>query len=219
MAALDVDFVRGQFPAFTAPGTAGWAHLENAGGSYVPRQVIDLLSTFFTETKVQPYWAFGPSARAGGAMDRAMALVPAALNATPSTVLFGPSTSQNTYVLAHAFADTLTPGDEVVVTDQDHEANIGAWRRLEATGVVIREWRVDPWTGLLDVHDLDDLVTERTRLVAVTHASNVAATIHPIRAIADRVHAVGGRLVVDGVSYAPHAAVDVAALDCDVYPL
>lgn len=217
MTELDLDFVRAQFPAFADPRLTRWVHLENAGGSYVPRQVIDLLTDFFVATKVQPYYPGEPSARAGAAMDRAAALVPATLGADPESVMFGPSTSANTYVLAQALRGLLRDGDEIVVTDQDHEANIGSWRRLKQTGITVRQWSVDAGTGLLDVAGLPALLTERTRLVALTHASNIAATVNPVREVADLVHAVGGRVVVDGVSYAPHAAVDVTALDCDVY--
>ncbi|MFD4559649.1 aminotransferase class V-fold PLP-dependent enzyme [Streptomyces sp. NPDC058469] len=214
---FDIEWARQQFPAFAAPALANWIHMENAGGSYAARQVRDLLVQFYTDSKVQPYYAGDPSRRAGEAMDRAKALVPATLNADRDEVMFGPSTTQNTYILSHAIREQLTEGDEVIVTNQDHEANIGAWRRLAQTGLVVKEWSVDPTTGLLDLEDLKALVNNRTRLVTVNHASNVAATINPIREIAELVHAVGGRLVVDGVSYAPHAAIDVRALDCDFY--
>jgi cysteine desulfurase family protein (TIGR01976 family) len=217
VAELDLEFVRAQFPAFGDARTAGWAHLENAGGSYVPRQVIDLLTEFFVTSKVQPYYAGEPSRRAGEAMDRAIEAIPATLGAARDEVMLGPSTSANTYVVAHALREQLREGDEVVVTNQDHEANIGSWRRLARTGITVKEWSVDPVTGLLDLADLSELLTERTRLVAVTHASNIAATVNPVRAVADLVHAVGGLVAVDGVSYAPHAAVDVRALDCDFY--
>ncbi len=214
---LDVAWVRTQFPAFSDPQSAGWAHFENAGGSYVPQQVIDILTSFFTSTKVQPYVAAGPSQRGGAAMDRAYEMMPATFNAAPDQVHFGPSTSQNTYVLSHAVRSALRHGDEVVVTNQDHEANVGAWRRLSEVGAVIKEWQVDPDTGLLDVSELSSLLSDRTRLVCVTHASNVAAAVNPISEIADLVHAAGGWLVVDGVAHAPHAAIDVTQLGCDAY--
>jgi cysteine desulfurase family protein (TIGR01976 family) len=217
MTEIDLEFVRAQFPAFRDPRLTGWAHLENAGGSYVPHQVVDLLTDLFVSCKVQPYYAGDPSRRAGEAMDRAKALLPATLNADHDEVMLGPSTSQNTYVLSRAIRQQLADGDEVVVTNQDHEANIGAWRRLADTGIVVKEWAVDPTTGLLEVESLRPLLTERTRLLAMTHASNIAATVNPVRECADLVHAVGGRIVVDGVSYAPHAAIDVEALDCDFY--
>ncbi len=214
---LDLEFVRAQFPALTRPDTANWAHFENAGGSYVPSQVIDLLTRFFTATKVQPYGPGGPSKEAGEAMDRAKALIPATFNARSDEVHFGPSTSQNTYVLARAVRGSLAIGDEIVVTNQDHEANIGAWRRLADGGIVIREWSVDPITGLLDLADLALLLSERTKLVCVTHASNLAATINPIPEIAELAHSYGALVLVDGVAWAPHAAVDVVALGCDFY--
>ncbi len=214
---LDVDFVRAQFPAFSLPDLQNWVHFENAGGSYVPSQVVDLLTHFYIATKVQPYGPAGPSRAGGDAMDRARALVPATMNADPDDVHIGPSTSQNTYVLAQAIGAGLVPGDEVIVTNQDHEANIGAWRRLGERGITIREWSVEPETGLLDLAGLDAIIGERTRLVCVTHASNLAATVNPIRDVAERAHRVGALLVVDGVSWAPHAAIDVAELDCDIY--
>ena len=183
----------------------------------MPSRVIDLLTHFYTATKVQPYVAPGPSAAGGAAMDRAYESLPATFNADRDEVHFGPSTSQNTYVLSRALRAGMVEGDEVIVTNQDHEANIGVWRRLAETGIVVREWAVDPDTGLLDVSDLESLVSDRSALVCVTHLSNVSATRNPIAQIADIVHATGALLVVDGVSHAPHAAIDVRALDCDVY--
>tara|TARA_B100000965_G_scaffold405336_1_gene439008 strand:+ start:413 stop:1651 length:1239 start_codon:yes stop_codon:yes gene_type:complete len=214
---LDLEFVRSHFPAFTHPDSRQWAHLENAGGSYVPNQVISILQSFYTSSKVQPYWNFGPSAKAGQAMDRSAEVIPATFNASPVEVHFGPSTSQNTYVLANALRPDWDPGDNIVVTNQDHEANIGAWRRLKETGIEVREWRVNPETGLLDIGELAQLICSKTQLVAVTHASNLAATINPLRSIAELIHGVGGLLVADGVSFAPHAAIDVQELNCDIY--
>ncbi|MGH1491052.1 MAG: aminotransferase class V-fold PLP-dependent enzyme [Acidimicrobiales bacterium] len=219
---LDIDFVRSQFPAFSHPdlcdaANGDWVHFENAGGSYVPSQVIDLLTHFYTATKVQPYGIAGPAKAAGDAMDRSRELLPATFNANADEVHFGPSTSQNTYVLARALRSLMQDGDEVIVTNQDHEANIGSWRRLADTGLTVKEWSVNSDTGLLDVADLTALLTERTKLVCVTHASNLAATINPVREIADLVHQLGALLVVDGVSWAPHAAIDVVDLDCDFY--
>ena len=217
MVSLDLEYVRSHFPAFAHPDSRQWAHLENAGGSYVPNQVISILQDFYTSSKVQPYWNFGPSAKAGEAMDKAVEVIPATFNASPDEVHFGPSTSQNTYVLANALRPDWDLGDNIVVTNQDHEANIGAWRRLEETGIEVREWRVNPETGLLDIGDLTQLICSKTRLVAVTHASNLAATINPLSSIADLIHGVGGLLVADGVSFAPHAAIDVQELNCDIY--
>jgi selenocysteine lyase/cysteine desulfurase len=130
---------------------------------------------------------------------------------------FGPSTSQNTYVLAKAFRAMWRQGDEIVASTQDHEANAGVWRRLASTGITVRQWRVDPEKGTLDVADLDRLLTERTRLVVFPHASNVVAAINPVKEVVARAAAVGAKVVVDGVSYAPHGLPDIGELGVDVY--
>lgn len=214
---LDLDFVRAQFPAFADPTIAGWVHAENAGGSYVPSTVIDLLTSFYVSSKVQPYGPAGPAKTGGEAMDRALELLPATMNCDADEFALGPSTTQNTYVAAMGLRGLMDDGDRIIVTNQDHEANIGPWRRLATMGIEVDEWQVDPDTGLLDPSDLAALMTDRTRLVCVTHASNLAATINPIAEIAQIVHSAGALLAVDGVSFAPHSSVDVRALDCDLY--
>jgi selenocysteine lyase/cysteine desulfurase len=120
-------------------------------------------------------------------------------------------------VLAQAFRTLLKPGDEVIVTNQDHEANSGAWRRLAAHGVTVREWRVDPQTGTLAESDLEGLITERTRLLTFPHASNVVAHINPVARITARARAAGVITVVDGVAWAPHGLPDVRELGADIY--
>ncbi|MCP5117923.1 MAG: aminotransferase class V-fold PLP-dependent enzyme, partial [bacterium] len=123
---LDTAFVRSHFPAFDLPEVKGWRFFENAGGSYACRQTIDALTNYYTATKVQPYGRYPASVAAGEQMDRSHDRWASALGVAVDEVHFGPSTSMNTYVLARAFADTLGPGDEVIVTNQDHEANTGA---------------------------------------------------------------------------------------------
>jgi len=216
MTQLDLAFVRSQFPAFAEPGLAGFAHFENAGGSFACRQTVETLDRFYRKTKVQPYYAFEPSATAGARMDSARERLAAWLNVPREELHFGPSTSQNTYVLAQAFRRHLRPGDEVIVTNQDHEANIGAWSRLQDDGIVVRTWQVDE-TGELRAADLEALLGTRTRLVAFTHCSNVVGSIHPVRELTDLVHRAGAWAVVDGVSFCPHGLPDVAALGADIY--
>jgi cysteine desulfurase family protein (TIGR01976 family) len=216
MTTLDLAYVRSQFPAFAEPSLAGFAHFENAGGSFACGQVIAALNRFYRETRVQPYYAFEPSARAGAEMDRARERMAAWLNVATDELHLGPSTSQNTYVLAQAFRRHLQRGDEVIVTNQDHEANIGAWSRLQDDGIVVRTWQVDA-SGELRVADLEALLGKRTRVVAFTHCSNLVGTIHPVREITDLVHRAGARAVVDGVSFCPHGLPDVAALGADIY--
>lgn len=215
--ALDLNFVRAQFPAFAEPSLEGWRFFENAGGSFACHQVIDRLQRYYVETKVQPYGAFPASIRAGEDMDKARARMAGSLNVQADEVFLGPSTTQNVYVLAQAFRPGWSPGDEVVVTNQDHEANIGAWRRLADSGITVKEWSADPETGLLEIEGLRALVTDRTRLVACTHCSNIIANPNPIAEVTQLAHAHGASVVVDGVSYAPHGLPDVPALGADVY--
>jgi len=217
MSTFDLAFVRRQFPAFGEPSLEGFAHFENAGGSYACRQAIDRLDRFYRETKVQPYYAFEPSRRGGELMDRAKQRMAAWLNVGADELHFGPSTSANSYVLAQALRQHLEPGDEVIVTNQDHEANVGAWRRLADSGITVREWRVDAESGELDPANLEALLGERTRAVAFTHCSNVVATINPVRKLCDRIRAAGAIAIVDGVSFAPHGLPDIPELGADVY--
>src|SRR5690242_6681038 len=214
---LDLDFVRSQFPAFAQPSLADKAFFENAGGSYPCEQVVSRLHEYYLRLKVQPYYAWDASTEAGEWMDASRIELARYLGVSSDEVHFGPSTSQNTYVLAQAFAKLLKPGDEVIVTDQDHEANTGVWRRLQSQGMVIKDWRVDPSTGALDVSRLEKLFTERTRLLAFPHASNVVAHINPVAQICAKARAAGVTTVVDGVSWAPHGLPDVQELGADVY--
>jgi selenocysteine lyase/cysteine desulfurase len=216
---LDLEFVRAQFPAFASPVLSSHAFFENAGGSYPCRQVVDRLTRFYTDRKVQPYGPY-PGAQAGGAeMDEARERLAAMMGVGPAEVSFGPSTSANTYVLAQAVRGWLAGSDgAVVVTNQDHEANSGGWRRLAEAGIEIREWQVDPVTGSLDPAGLAGLLADgRVRLVCFPHCSNVIAEINDVAAICAMARAAGARTVVDGVSYAPHGFPDVPGLGADVY--
>lgn len=214
---LDLEFVRRQFPAFQEPSLKGWGFFENAGGSYTCQQVISRLNRYYTQTKVQPYYSYPTSQTAGAAMDEAYRRLAAYLNVGEDEVHFGPSTTQNLYVLAQAFRELWQAGDEIILSNQDHEANAGYWRRLETAGIVIKEWTIDPNTGLLDPKDLDALLTSRTRLLAFPHCSNVIGHINPVAEIAAKAKAAGALVVVDGVAYAPHGLPDVKALGADIY--
>ena len=214
---LDIDFVRAQFPAFSEPTLAGQAHFENAGGSYACRQVIDRLFRFYTQRKVQPYGQFAASRQAGAEMDEARTRLAGMLGVETDEVGFGPSTTQNIYVLAQAFRGFLDAGETIVVTDQDHEANSGPWRRLREDGIAIREWRLDPETGHLDPDDLEALLDSSVRLVCLPHCSNVVGEINPVAEIAAMAHSVGAAVCVDGVSYAPHGIPNVGETGADIY--
>ena len=216
---LDMDFVRGQFPAFQSPVLSSHAFFENAGGSYPCRQVVDRLTRFYTDRKVQPYGPY-PGAQAGGAeMDEARTRLSALMGVAAKELSFGPSTSANTYVLAQAVRQWLRGSNAaIIVTNQDHEANSGVWRRLAEEGIEVREWALDPATGSLDPADLAPLMADgRAKLLCFPHCSNVIAEINDVAAISAMARAAGVRTVVDGVSYAPHGFPDVARLGCDVY--
>lgn len=216
---LDMDFVRGQFPAFQSPVLSSHAFFENAGGSYPCRQVVDRLTRFYTDRKVQPYGPY-PGAQAGGAeMDEARTRLSALMGVAAKELSFGPSTSANTYVLAQAVRQWLRGANAaIIVTNQDHEANSGVWRRLADEGIEVREWALDPATGSLDPADLAPLMADgRAKVLCFPHCSNVIAEVNDVAAISAMARAAGVRTVVDGVSYAPHGFPDIPALGCDVY--
>lgn len=215
---LDLTFVRTQFPAFAEAALQGRGFFENAGGSYACAPVIDRLTRFYRQRKVQPYGVFPASCAGGEEMDEARVRLAALLGVETDELSFGPSTSANSYVLAQAFRRVLEPGDAIVVTDQDHEANSGVWRRLAEDGIELREWRIDAKTGHLDPAALRVLLADgRVRLVCFPHCSNVIGEINPVAEIVALVHDAGAVCCVDGVSYAPHGLPDVGALGADIY--
>ncbi len=217
MKPLDSKFIRSQFPAFEEPSLTGWGFFENAGGSYTCRQVISDLNRYYTQTKVQPYYNYPASQKAGAAMDESYRRLAAYLNVGEDEVHFGPSTTQNLYVLAQAFRQLWNEGDEIILSNQDHEANAGFWRRLEKTGIVIKQWRIDPETGILNPDDLDAMMSDKTRLLAFPHCSNIIGHVNPAAEIVSKAKTAGLRVVVDGVSYAPHGLPDIGALGADIY--
>lgn len=214
---LDIEYVRAQFPAFAEPDLQGLAFFENAGGSYTCRQVLDRFERFYRSRKVQPYGPYAASRLGGEEMDEARLRLSAMLGVEGDELSFGPSTTQNTYVLAQAFRRMISPGQAIVVTNQDHEANSGPWRRLEQDGIEIRDWKVDPATGSLNIEDLKALLDSDVRLVCFPHCSNVVGEINPVSKITAIAHAAGAFACVDGVSYAPHGFPDVGALGPDIY--
>jgi len=212
--AFDVDFARGRFPALNSE----WVYFDNGGGSQILQPVVDRITEYLLTSNVQHGASYGASQLAGErlrlATDAMATLIKAA---DPSEIIMGPSTSALLQVLANAFAGRLGPGDRVIVTTGDHEANIGPWLGLARKGVEVAFWGADPRTGELLLDDLTPLLGPRTRLVAMTHTSNILGTINPVRAVADVVHEHGALLCLDGVGYAPHRAVDVQAMDADFY--
>ena len=214
---LDIDYVRSQFPAFTDNLSSKWSFFENAGGSYVPHNVIKRLNDFMTSTKVQPYASYDISKIAGDQIDQGTNLFAEMINANKDEVIIGSSTTMNMYVLSNAMKKFLKPNDEIIVTNQDHEANIGAWRRLSEYGVVIREWKLNPTNAELEIEELKKILNSKTKIVAVTHCSNIVGSFNDLKTIANLVHENNAYLIGDGVSYAPHGFPDVKELDVDFY--
>jgi selenocysteine lyase/cysteine desulfurase len=214
---LDIDFVRSQFDQLGDDPEFVFA--SNAGGSYVCKQANTVLEHYNHHTRVQPYSRFTSSAEAGEAMDRAHNGWAEALNISPAELTIGPSTSINTYVMAQAIGDLWQPGDEIIVTNQDHEANSGVWRRkaLEK-GVTIRQWEVDPETGLLNIEALLPLLHDNTRWVFFPHCSNIIGTVNPVAEITKTIKSgSGARVFIDAVAYAPHHIIDLKSLGVDAY--
>ena len=214
---LDIDYVRSQFPAFKDPLSKDWSFFENAGGSYVPKNVIDKLTEFMTSTKVQPYAEYPMSKIAGENMDKATELFAKMINAKKNEILIGGSTSINLYVLSNALKKNIVEGDEVIVTNQDHEANISPWIRLKENGAKIIEWKFNLNDHELKINDLEKLITSKTKILAVTHCSNIVGSVNNLRKITDLAHQNNIIVIGDGVSYAPHGFPDVKDLGVDFY--
>lgn len=211
---LNLDFVRSQFPGLDR----GWTFFDNAGGSQILKGALERINRFLIEKNVQIGGSYEVSQAAASALYEARTAAMHLVNARrPEEIVFGSSTTALIQNLARAMQSQLVPGDEIIVTVADHESNIGPWDRLQERGVVLKFWPLNKDSLTLELSDLEPLMSERTRLVCVTHCSNILGSINPIREIADFVHARGARICVDAVAYAPHRAVDVQALDVDYY--
>ncbi len=214
MSTLDLDAVRAEFPALAS----GFVFLDNAGGSQVLRRVADRIHDYLLTTSVQLGASYPVSQRAAERVLSARRAVAEMINAAhDEEVVMGPATTALMFILTSALLPGIRPGDEIIVTNTDHEANIGGWMRLQQAGAVIKIWEVHRDSLTVELDDLDRMLTDRTKWVAMTHASNVLGSVNPVAEVARRVHAVGGKLCVDGVAYAPHRLVDVQASGADIY--
>ncbi len=208
------DFVRAQFPTLKSD----WIFMDNAGGSLPLARVIERAARYLSECPVQLGASYAISELAQARLDEATDALARFTNARhPSEVIVGPSTSALLSRLSRAMLPLLSPGDEIVVTNVDHEANISPWRRLERHGMVLRTWELNRDSLRLELDDLAPLMSERTRLVCFTHTSNILGSIEPVKEITDFVHAHNARVCVDGVAYAPHHRIDVQAWGVDYY--
>jgi cysteine desulfurase family protein (TIGR01976 family) len=213
-AVYDVDAVREQFPALAE----GAAHFDGPGGSQVPAVVADAVAATLRAAIANRGSVTAAERRADEVVMAARQAAADLLGATASGIVFGRSMTQLTYDMSRALAKDWRPGDEIIVTSLDHDANIRPWvQAAEATGITVRWAEFDPETGELAVDAVTNLLSRRTRLVAVTGASNLLGTRPDIPAIAGRAHDAGALVYVDGVHLTPHAPVDIAALGADFY--
>jgi cysteine desulfurase family protein (TIGR01976 family) len=213
---LNLDKVRQYFPALAGE----WTFFDNAGGSQTLKKVVDRISEFLLSSDVQLGASYAVSQLAGERLALATKGMATFINANSSKeVVMGSSTTMMLKVLSICLGQTFTSGDEIIVTNCDHEANIGAWVALEKQGIKVKVWQIRPDTLELNLADLEALMSRRTKLVTLTHASNVLGTINPIKEIATFVHDRNAMICVDGVAYAPHRLVDVQDLDVDFYAL
>lgn len=205
--------IRSQFPALSGPTVL----LENAGGSQVPEVVADRIRDYMLSTYVQLGAGYELSERATAVVDDAHRMVRTVMNGHEGEVILGPSSSALLAMLARCYGQVLEPGREIVVAESGHEANIGPWKRLESRGFPLRWWNVDSATHCCPVERLAALLTERTALVAFPHVSNLLGGIVDVAEVTSQAHAVGAKVVVDGVAFAPHRAIDVEAWGVDWY--
>ena len=180
--------------------------------------VLDQLVHFYTHNKVQPYGASEICSAAGQQMDEGRQVMADLLGINKSSLTLGPSTTQNINTLANACGTTLKPGHSVIVTGQDHEANIGAWERLcKRNGATLKVWMVDAKTGELQLDQFEELLDDSVSVVCMTHSSNIVGSVNPVEAVIDRCRSQSTRVVVDGVSFAPHKWPDIPTLKPDAY--
>lgn len=211
---MDIEFVRKNFPALEKD----FVFMDNAGGSQILGSSIDYIHEYYKNYNVQLGASYEISATAGKKLEEATRKVAGFINSPGyKEVVIGPSTSMLLRILSLSLSAEWQEGDEVIVTNTDHEANVSCWTDLEQQGIKIKIWKADPKDFELKIKDLEHLLSSRTRLVAVTHCSNILGSINPIKKIADVVHSAGALLCVDGVAYAPHRKVDVQELGADFY--
>ncbi len=214
---FDPGSLREQFPSLALTlDTHPAVFFDNPGGTQVPSAVIDAVSNYYKTANANVGGAFATSRRTDTVVAEARMAVADLLNAPgPETIVFGPSMTALTFHLSRSLAATIQPGDEVVVTALDHDANVAPWADLEAAGAVIRVVEVHLADGTLDMDSFASVLSPRTKLVAVTHASNAVGTVPDVARLTQMAHEYGALVFVDAVQYAPHGPIDVQRLDCD----
>jgi len=213
---LDIAWVREQFPSLKME-VAGKpaAFLDGPAGTQVPRQVMDAIQNYLTNANANTYGAFLTSRRTNEIISSARAAMADFLNCAPEEVVFGQNMTTITLALARAIGRELKPSDEILLTLLDHDANFSPWKVLEERGVVIRTVDIRESDCTLNLNDLKQELSSKTKLVAVGYASNMVGTINPVAEITKLAHEAGALMFIDAVHYAPHGLIDVKSLDCD----
>ena len=214
---LDLPSVRAQFPALaqTVNGHPA-AFLDGPGGTQVPQRVIDAISGYLRQSNANTGGAYATSRRTDAMIAEARAAMADFLRCAADEVIFGLNMTSLTYAMSRAIGRDLKPGDEILVTRLDHDANVSPWLAMaEEKGVTVRWAEIHDEDCTLDMADLASKINAKTKLVAVGYASNAVGTINPVKEIVELAHSVGALAYIDAVHYAPHGLIDVAALDCD----
>jgi cysteine desulfurase family protein (TIGR01976 family) len=214
--ALDLSWVRSQFPSLAQTVNGNPAvFLDGPGGTQVPQRVIDAMSNYLSRDNANTGGAYQTSRNTDRMIADARAAMADFLNCAADEIVFGPNMTTLTYAISRAIGRELGPGDEIVVTLLDHDANFSPWKALEDRGVTIRAARFNPSDCTLDIDDLASKVTFRTRVVAAGYASNAVGTINNVAEIVRLARQVGALSYIDAVHYAPHGPIDVRTLGCD----
>src|SRR5947209_6674305 len=213
---LDLTWVRAQFPALsqTVNGHPA-AFLDGPGGTQVPQRVIDAISGYLKQSNANTCGAYATSRRTDAVIAGARSAMTDFLGCDSDEIVFGPNMTTLTFALSRALGRELGPGNEIVLTHLDHDANVSPWRALEERGATIRFVDINESDCTLDMADLARKITGHTRLVCVGYASNAVGTINHVKEIIRIAHAAGALVFIDAVHYGPHGLIDVRDLDCD----
>src|SRR5579863_8819702 len=216
-AALDLSYVRSQFPSLSQSVNGHpAAFLDGPGGTQVPQRVIDAISNYLRRDNSNTGGAYSTSHHTDAMIADARAAMTDFLHCAADEVAFGPNMTTVTYAMSRAIGRELKPGDEIVVTRLDHDANVSPWLQMaEDRGITVRWAEIHDQDCTLDMADLAAKINSNTKLVAAGYASNAVGTINPVKEIVRLAHAAGALAYIDAVHYAPHGLIDVAALDCD----
>ena len=211
--------LRHRFPAVTEGEHAEWARFDGPAGTQVVDTAIQASSAWQRSgNNANSHGAFAAAAACDALAEQVQQTIGELLNADPAGFMFGPSTTSNVFSITRAIGRDLEPGDEIICTKLDHDSNVSPWLLVaEDTGAVVKFADFDPATGRMPPENVSALLTDRTRWVAVTGASNAIGTMPDITAITAAAHDAGAKVMVDGVHLTPHASVDVSAIGCDVY--